>query len=365
MSGERMTMTNAMEQESVRKSRQRPGIENMAAPSAAFGRSGAGRGLVGTLGEMPSAAPLGGTKEKAGSERLPASRMMKAWGAAVLASVSLAVAGCGDTNEYNYYIIPQNQSEDAGADSESDAEASPDGDLADSGPDAADSDAADADEAADAEADAEADIEACIPSLAPESCDSSAPLAEDVLSLSSSIWVGSIEFALEGVEMHASGVRAIIDIKDNCGTILKKESVLEGEIKQITIEGATYELHVQSLHWSETDPWAFVSIGIECYDGEACVTERGVIHPGEVLLESSGARGIRLDDLMTADGLAAILSLVDTAFPEPVTLGNYVLSEGEDAMVDEVVGVRVNTIAAGYSYTARWADVSFFTADCE
>jgi len=262
---------------------------------------------------------------------------------ALVLSTGLALSsasGCGDEIYNYYYNCPDAQTQQDAVHEEDAAEVQEDAEMETDIPEEV-SDVVGEDAM-------EEEVE-CVPDLSPPTCDPSEPVAEGVISREKSLEVGGIIFELFGTESQGEEAAAIIEAVDECGNVLKRNKYPEGNITEVTIEGATYIVTVNTVHVSETNPWADVSIKVKC--DNMCEVASGILNMGESL--SFGEYNMRLDDIDITEGRpAAVVSILDrnatfiyTRLKIPKW--DYVYFEGYRIRADEVT--------AGYTFGAKWA----------
>lgn len=190
----------------------------------------------------------------------------------------------------------------------------------------------------------------CVADLTPTTCDSSEPIAEGVVTLEEPLEMGNLSLEFEGTEEHAGITEGIFSVVDECGNIITRNKIAEGQTLEISIEGAVYAVTVDSLHASEDNPWADVSVTVSC--DNMCEMISGILNQGEIAPFDSYK--LHLDDIDTfdSDELAALVSILDS-------MDNIVdrmrIPRGEHKYFGEY-RITVEEIGAGYTFGSKWID---------
>ena len=263
--------------------------------------------------------------------------------AVLAAGLMLAVAaGCEDRTTINNYNCPDSGTQDAAAEVEQDAvEGEMEADVPEEIVDAAEEDVM------------EEEVE-CVADLTPVTCDSSEPIAEGVVTLEEPLEMGNLTLEFEGTEEHAGITEGIFSVVDECGNILNRNKIAEGQTLEISIEGAVYLVTVDTLHASEDNPWADVSVTINC--NNMCEVASGIINQGETLAVDSFR--IRLNDIdvySTPGEPAAILDVEDGTTGDLLYRVRIAKDEHE-----YILGYRIDVkeVGAGYTFASKWVDLS-------
>ena len=153
---------------------------------------------------------------------------------------------------------------------------------------------------------------------------------------------------------------AIVSLTDSCGVILMKAKIQEGSMKEFHLNGEKLEVSVVEAAFGLTfgAKWANFSVKSPCDDGEKywCPAVAGVLNQGESM--SVDSLKFQLDDLSTTGTTNyALISILDAN-------GNVIakekIAEGstlEKTLNGKAYQIRVKTVAPGYTYGAKWADI--------
>lgn len=201
--------------------------------------------------------------------------------------------------------------------------------------------------------------EECIPNLAPQTCNSSEPIAEGVITLSEPLVAGNITFELYDTEEHSGIPSALINVVDECGNLLERNKAFEGSTQWIPIEGATYIVTANAVYVSDTNPWADISISISC--DHMCEVASGILNIGETL--PFDVYRLHLDDLdVTVPGeIAAAVSIEN--MDGTVIYNRYRIPKGEHVYFN-AYRIRADELTAGYTLSAKWGQFTISTR-CE
>jgi len=275
--------------------------------------------------------------------------------AVLAAGLMLATAtGCGEKITNNYYCSDSG-TQDVAAEVEQDAvEEEMEADVPEEVADVVEEDVV------------EEEVE-CVADLTPTTCDSSESIAEGVMTLDEPLVAGNITFELYGTEDHDGNPAAVIDVVDECDNVLKRDKAFEGSTKEIIVEGVTYAVTVDTVHLSDSNPWADASISISC--DNMCevdiicegVSGIGILNQGESLVFD--VYRLHLDDLdVTVPGeTAAAVSILN--IDNTVVYDRFRIPRGEHVYFD-VYRIRVDEATAGYTYGSKWAQFTISTR-CE
>ena len=293
--------------------------------------------------------------------------------AVLAAGLMLAVvAGCEDRTTINNYNCPDSGTQDAAAEVEQDAvDEEMESDIPEEVADAVEDVEMEADvpeEVTDAVDDeiveiVEEDINEeeveCVADLTPVTCDSSEPVAEGVMTLYEPLVAGNISFELYDTEEHGGIASAIIDVVDECDNVLTRDKAFEGSTKEMTVEGATYMVTVDTVHLSDDNPWADASVTISC--DNMCEVASGVIRQGESLVFD--LYRLHLEDLdVTIPGEPAASVNIEN-LDATVVYDMLRIPKGEHRYFD-VYRIRADEITAGYTFGSKWAQFTISTR-CE
>lgn len=267
--------------------------------------------------------------ERAITASSDAGRGRKVFAKAALLGAGLAIAGCGDTINNYYYT---------GAD----GGASPDALQADSmGPDSAKADA-------------------CVAKSAPLACSDKA-IVSGVVNAGESLVFGDYSLRLDDIQVVGTDKpAAAVALLDSCGNELQKTKIVEGQAKVLAVGGSELEVSASEVMPGYTfgAKWANLSVKSPCEPSAEywCVAVAGVLNQGESI--SIDSIKIRLDDLEVKGTFnAAIISVLDAS--------DNILSKAkipEASSMELNVGgksylVSVKTVAPGYTFGAKWAEI--------
>ncbi|MFH2106271.1 MAG: hypothetical protein ABII22_03350 [Candidatus Micrarchaeota archaeon] len=138
--------------------------------------------------------------------------------------------------------------------------------------------------------------------------------------------------------------RAIVSVLDNNRNVLSQQAIVEGATKSVL--GMDIEIKKVNPGYTFASKWARIKVGVL----------EGVIGFGDTLRLNNGEFGVRLDDISIQN------SETSRALLQISRNGNLVkevgVREGSNFRLDDGKTVTVNAVAPGYTYGAKWADIS-------
>ncbi len=275
-------------------------------------------------------------KERLGEGNAGGSRRNPLLGTALLAG-GLALGGCGDTINNYYYTGP-----DGGA-SAADSAPKTDSAVADS-----------------------LRTDACKSSKITLPDCSDTVLVAGVLNQGESLDIpamaggGKYVLLLDDGQVLNGKNFAVVSLTDECGAILMKSKIEEGSTRTFMLNGRALDVSVVEAAFGITfgAKWANFTVKAPCQDETQywCPAVSGILNQGESI--SVDSLKFRLDDLATAGGInSAIISVLDA---NGNVLKKAKIAEGTSMEVS--VGgkpylVTVKSVAPGYTFGAKWADL--------
>ncbi|VVC04290.1 Uncharacterised protein [Candidatus Bilamarchaeum dharawalense] len=202
----------------------------------------------------------------------------------------------------------------------------------------------------------------CTPNIQVPACMSNS-YGSGVLNQGESVPIGSLKLQLDDLETHDDSTLAIFSILDNCGNVIKKDKVAQGETKDMVVDGKVIRLTVSQLSSGDTfaAKWAKIDISVPCEASDCTQAQpevSGLLNQGESLTMGAGMK-VQLDDLANQnDGVYAIISILDS---QNNVLKKSKIKEGaslEMSIAGEAFVVTVNQVASGDTFAAKWADIT-------
>ncbi|MEW6036277.1 MAG: hypothetical protein AB1529_06700 [Candidatus Micrarchaeota archaeon] len=274
-------------------------------------------------------------KERLGEEKRGDDGRRKLLGAALLGG-GLALGGCGDSIYNYYYTGPDGGAKNADSAPKSDSPV-------------ADSLAADA----------------CISNAKIRSCTDAVIVAGFVnqgesLVIPSPTGAGNFKLALDDGQVLDGKNYAVVSLLDDCGNILMKSKIGEGSTKKLVLDGRTLEVTVEEAAFGLTfgAKWANFTVKAPCEDATQywCPAVAGILNQGESIAVDN--LKFQLDDLATTGGInSAIISVLDA---NGAILTKTKVAEGtsvEVSFAGKLYLLTVKSVAPGYTFGAKWADI--------